>query len=370
MANGRPAAEAPQLLFVSKPLVPPWHDGSKNLTRDLARHVTAVRPVVMTTVDAPLSGVQSRSVYASGGGFAPGLRANANVFLHLIKPDASDGWHFVFAPNLRSAQAARLALRLRRAQGWRGRVIQTIASTPRSFEHVERSLFGDHLIVLSTWMRERLLKAGVQTPMDVIPPCVPDVRTLERHAAKAKFGFGERPVVLYPGDYEVSSAPITLARAAKRLTSQGATVVFACRPKTPRAHEAQQLVQAELDSYGVPREHVRHLGQVPDMAELLAASDVIAFPVDDLYGKVDLPLVLLEALSLGLPLIVAEGSPPAEIETSVSVEPGSAAALADAVEHALAESGSGAVSRRQAYLRRYTPEVMARAYDALYQQIL
>ncbi|MDH4281277.1 MAG: hypothetical protein OEV36_01370 [Myxococcales bacterium] len=36
-----------QVLYVSKPVAPPWNDSSKNLVRDVAGHLRRHRPIVM-----------------------------------------------------------------------------------------------------------------------------------------------------------------------------------------------------------------------------------------------------------------------------------------------------------------------------------
>src|SRR4051794_13375243 len=105
-----------RVLFVSKPIVPPWHDGSKNLVRDIARHLVHARPTVMTMAGAAPIGerVTSEAVYVDAGRFAPGLVANARVIRRLLTGDPHDIWHFVFAPNPASSSAATLARRARR----------------------------------------------------------------------------------------------------------------------------------------------------------------------------------------------------------------------------------------------------------------
>src|SRR5690242_4322476 len=87
--------------------------------------------------------VVSEPIYRSSGRFAPALTANARVVRRLLLGDPHDIWHFVFAPNLVSSAAAVVAQRVRRAAGWKGRVVQTVASAPRSFDGVGRSIFGD-----------------------------------------------------------------------------------------------------------------------------------------------------------------------------------------------------------------------------------
>src|SRR5205807_5127515 len=75
-------------------------------------------------------------------------------------------------------------------------------------------------------------------------------------------------------------------------------------------------------------DRTRHLGQMGDIAPLLASASAVLFPVDDLYGKVDLPLVLLESLALGIPLILVRGGPLEAISAADFVDPGDAPALA------------------------------------------
>jgi phosphatidylinositol alpha-1,6-mannosyltransferase len=135
-------------------------------------------------------------------------------------------------------------------------------------------------------------------------------------------------------------------------------------------------VQAQLQDsearLGVA-EYTRHVGQVEDFSALLAASTVLAFPVDDLYGKVDVPLVLLEALAQGVPLVVASGGPLDELTFAPKVAPGAVDALAAEVvallrdatrRHTVAQEG------QSSYRDRYTPHAVARMYDALFSEVL
>ena len=47
---------------------------------------------------------------------------------------------------------------------------------------------------------------------------------------------------------------------------------------------------------------VRLVREAPDILALLRTSAAVLFPVEDLYGKVDIPIVLLSALENGSPL--------------------------------------------------------------------
>ena len=373
-----PGVERMRVLFVSKPIGPPWNDGSKNLVRDVARHLKRARPTVMTVRDAPPvgEGVTCDAVYESAGRFAPGLVANARVVARLMTGDPHDAWHFVFAPNPASSTAARLARRTRRLMGWKGLVVQTVASAPRSFDRAAQWMFGDVVVVLSEWMRGRLMGSGMEQPMRVIPPCAAapaEPTHADRVAVRARYGLGLGPIVLYPGDYEVSRGASTVARATMAITRAhpDARVVFACRAKTPQSAVAAAELMDELRAAGVA-DRTRHVGEVDDMAALLATASVVAFPVDDLYGKVDLPLILLEALALGIPIVVARGGPLEALHSARFIDADDDAALASEVTRLLSDEDMHlAASRagRKLYSACFTPSVVAAAYDDLYDEL-
>jgi phosphatidylinositol alpha-1,6-mannosyltransferase len=362
-----------RVLFVSKPIAPPWHDGSKNLVRDVASHLTRARPTVLSVPGAASLGerVTMEPVYADPGRFTPAALANARVLRRLMTGDPHDLWHFVFAPNVASSSAAKVAYAARRALGWRGKIVQTIASAPRSFDGVSRLLFGHTIVALSEWTRAALIGAGAPSKqIIVIPPCAaaPHAVTEEARArVRQRLDLGTGPIVLYPGDYEVSTGADTVARAVASIAREipEVRVVFACRPKTKDAATARDRIIHELDSLHTGH-RTRHVGELDDLAPLLSAASVVVFPVDNLYGKVDLPLVVLEALALGIPLVLARGGPLEAIPSARFVDPGDDAALARATIALLQRPGDAGAAGQALWKSRFAPPVVAAAYDDVY----
>ena len=172
----------PSVLFVSKPIAPPFHDGSKCLVRDVAQHLTRVAPIVLSTPGAPLlraaSGalpVRSVAAYGAPGGFTPAFSANLRAAAWVLLGSRASVWHFVFAPNPRTSTAGKWLRRVRRVP-----VLQTIASPPRSFAEPQTLFFGDVLVAQSTWTQRAIEtsyeRSGQRAPrMAVIPPPVPDL---------------------------------------------------------------------------------------------------------------------------------------------------------------------------------------------------
>ena len=113
------------------------------------------------------------------------------------------------------------------------------------------------------------------------------------------------------------------------------------------------------------------------MQELLGACDICLLPAESLYAKMDYPLVLLEALALGVPLIVADSPPLTELlddPVGRLVPPGDPAALAAAVRGMLGESDQAreALARRcrEAACLRYDIAAVSRTHEDLYEDLL
>ncbi len=367
-----------QVLFVTKPIVEPFNDGTRAIVMALGPALRAVTPVVMTVPPPPaVEGVTWAPIYLRPGSYAPGLRNNARAARHLAWGARADLWHFVFAPNKNSSRMGRV---LRR---WRGvPVVQTIASRPKSFEDPLSVLFGDVVVAQSESTRGAFLKAFeaagleqrcrpelrvIPPPLGVIAPRQPDVH----RAVRAELGIDEdAPIVLYPGDLEVSRGKDRVVRALPELLSQDPrlVVVIAYREKTTRARGlAEELM------IGLEPARVRLVRESRDILGLVQASQVLLFPVDDLYGKVDIPIILLEAMELGTPVVVTDEGPLAELESVVRVAPDRPDELVKATLALLVDP-----SRRQALVadqraevaRRFRAATIARAYEAIYEELM
>jgi glycosyltransferase involved in cell wall biosynthesis len=351
-----------KVLYVSKSVTPPWTDGSKNLVRDLANNVKTVMPMVMVgdslLQDELASHVLRESIYGvSASSFSQGTHANARALWRLLMRAPEDLRHYVFAPNAKSSSAAKWMKRLRP----RIPVVQTIASAPATWD--PSLFFGDRVVVQSKSSQAKLAALNIASTM--IWPCAKAPESVEEGVVeklRKENYLDNEPIALYAGDYEVSTGAATVAKAAPYLRSRGLQVVFACRKKTPRAAEAQK----EIEAMHGPRDAF-HFGELRSLTPLLHAASVLIFPVDNLWGKVDLPLVLLEALALGKPIVVAGGGPLEEIPTAVVVPKGEPDALFPAI---MAAAKIAPETCLAAYKANFAPEVTAAAYDRLYQELL
>jgi hypothetical protein len=359
----------PLVQIISKPIVAPFHDGTKCFVRDLSNHVEGFEIAVLGGRERPreLTRAQVVNLHAEAGQFAPGLRENLKTLSWLIVRSRADLWHFAFAPNPRSSAAAKFARGLRRVP-----TLQTVVSPPRHFSEPEALLFGDIVVTQSRWTRDQFRGAfgfrGLKAPrLEVIHPVAPAVERPsedDKSQLRAELGVAEdEPLIVYPGDLEMSCGGARVAELARAFSdnNERGTFVFAYRTKT----QAAEPRRAELER-GLDPARVRFIANTPLIHALLASARVIVFPVDDLYGKVDLPIVLLEALRLGTPVVVSDEGPLRELEpaTRLAWDPRLWS------ERILSPIKSGNLASARGDLGNHEPERAARAYERLYAELL
>ncbi|HYP78638.1 MAG TPA: glycosyltransferase family 4 protein [Polyangiaceae bacterium] len=370
----------PSVLFVSKPIAPPYHDGSKCLVRDVAQNLTRVAPIVLSTPGAPrltaaagALAVRSIAAYGAPGGFTPAFSANLRAAAWVLLASRASCWHFVFAPNARTSGAGKWLRRLRRVP-----VVQTIASPPRSFADPQTLFFGDVLVAQSAWTRRAIESSyhgsGLRVPrIEVIPPPAPDVTVpsaAEVAAVRRDLQLApEQRYVLYPGDLETSSGAEATAALAERIPNAlpDLVTVFAYRRKSTRASGIAARLAARL-----PPAHTRFLENAPNILALLAGAAAVIFPVDDLWGKVDLPIVLLEAMALGVPVIVLDQGPLQDLSGVQKVPTLDAASWLTELQRLLDNPERRAAlvkSQRSAVAERHAAQLVARAYEDLYLEL-
>ncbi|MBN2719126.1 MAG: glycosyltransferase family 4 protein [Deltaproteobacteria bacterium] len=365
-----------EVFIISKPIVPPWNDSGKNIAKELVTHGSRYRYRVLTTQDFAFphmaDNVGYERIYPSGGTYQAGIRQNLKVMWTGLRKKDARIYHYFFAPNRVSATAGRIQQTIARVK-----TVQTFSSRPADYSRIKDLIFTDKVIVLSEHTRQCLLDAGVDaTRMVHIPPGITPpapLSDMERGELERKYALGHKRMILFPGDFEFSDAAQQVAAAAPHIlaASEDAVVVFACRAKTERSEAHRSRIKKELATFG---DRVRFYDEINDMSRFVGLATQVILPQNDLYAKMDIPLVLLEAMAHRVPLIVADAGPLRElIAGDAALGSTDATQLAEAAVRLLntpevgAELGNGG---RRLVDTRYNSLSMAKAIETLYDELL
>ncbi len=228
------------------------------------------------------------------------------------------------------------------------RVIMVSEAQRRTYEHI--GLAPERIITVPNGIRVR-------------------GRVLSRSIARAALGIDpDRPLVLTIGRLVVMKGHCYLVAAMPELTTHFPDVVLAI---IGSGHLQRELAEQAF-SIGIS-DAVRLIGHRPDARTLLAAADVFVLP----SRHEGMPLVLLEAMDAGLPVVATRVVGSEEVvvdgETGFLVLPEDPPALTDAIGRLLEDADMrerfGAAGRRR-FLEHFTNDRMAAATAAVYERVL
>ena len=362
----------PGWLLVSKPLRPPFRDGSTVLVRTLVEGLPReVAVAYFGDPNVPLRGGGVDLVIAARAmGYAPSLWDKARILGTLASPrHASRPLHFFFTPNRITSS---VLAGLRRMQPNRP-MVQSVMSA----DGVERFAGWlqplDAVVVGSDHTRARLVAAGVEDDRlhRIYPGVDVPADPVDEPAAARR--------LLYAGDLDEAVADRLIAVASTLRTPDraGWRITIACRPKSPEDAAARARLRETLAA-DIAAGRVQVLAEVDDMDALLRDTSLQLYVADHVRRKVDLPLVLLEGMARGIGLVALSFAPLDEIfgaadrhglRVGARVPVGDDAALIAAVTRAM--DGPTTLLRfgrdaRQLVLREFDQPTMIRQYTALY----
>jgi mannosyltransferase len=365
-----------KVLLVSRSLTPPWDEASKNFARVLALRNQASEMTVLTdsVSDEFPARVVQLPIYSK-----PTLDWGQRLRLLTLRRvrNRYDIIHYLFTPTILNSTLFRRFLSSRRA-----RSIQTIASlngkeyTAKEFA---RLIFADQVITYSDYSKRRI-EAASTVAVETISPGI-DLENFARRPPDAAFasslGIDAGDLVaMYPGEYVRLGATDTLVAVLPKLIAAvpNLLLVFGCRVKTAEDLAKKNEVVAAIAAAGLG-ERVAFTDTVRDMPLLYNLADIVLFPVENMVGKFDVPLAVIEAMACEKPVIVTDLPVLAEFTTAdnaVTVAPGDQDALVAAV--ALLAADPALRNRIGESARAYTKarfdiEDVAARYEAVYERL-
>ena len=365
--------------MITRPILPPWNEGSKNMAWQIAQRARHHRFHLMTvrSITPPLNNnsVIWNYVYTDQN-FVTKQKLRLLWHLASRNPEA-DIYHFLFVPTLQTSHLFSPIVHLKRKYS-----IQTVPSIYKSnlsLKQVRTLFFADKVVVISDWTANKLLSLGLENVVRINAGINLEIfkPTANQSTLRKKFRLPlDAPVVLFSGELSrLDSAAIMLA-IIRRVLDEDAKIhfVFACPIRKPTDMTVRQEVQQKIRGWGLS-DSVSFVGEVDDFSSLLNACDVLAYPVARMTGKIDTPLTILEAMATEMPVILTDLPPLNEIlkaPAGIVVPVGNEKAFAHAIielsndENLRREMGRTGREVVRAY---YNIETMVKAYEELYEKL-
>ena len=270
----------------------------------------------------------------------------------------------VHAHNVRATVAAWQALA---GRGTAPPVLSTVHGlSDRHYRWAARILArcADQVVAVSDDVAERLVSGGLDTRrLTVIENAPAPVRLMDRELARRELDL--------PTDVPVALCLARLSRPKRQdllidaWPDVAEPAVLLLAGDGPERESLEQQVRASS-----VRDRVRLLGDRRDVVRLLSACDLLVLPSD----REGLPMTVLEAMAAGVPVVASDVGGLRSIARPAvrSVVPGSAKALAEAVNETFGNSERTADQVREATTvvqTRFLSQTMAAAYFAAYDEL-
>lgn len=305
-----------RILLLTRPICPPWDEGSKNFAYTLAKYAGDFEIHLLTcgkVEDLPENVVQ-HEIYSSP---KLDLRQKYNLFRFLRKTKDFDIVHSLFTPTRTNSFFLRFSLKKD------VKTIQTVATLREdlySKGDFKKILFGDQIITYSDYAKEKLEKMGFDKVKRIYPGI--DIEKYspapKNQLLMKKFETSEDDFVInYTGEYvrlgdmdDIVETFIDLTKTPQRGVSTGEIknnfkLHLAVRVKNEKDAQKKREIIKKLEKENI-LDRVAFIDDGSyEMQDIFNLCDISIFPARTMAGKFDIPLAVIEAMACGKPVIAS-----------------------------------------------------------------
>lgn len=374
---------SPRILFVSRPIAPPWDEASKNFAYNLAREIGAQKmsPEIhlMTSQILPElpAHIIQENVYkfsAKDITFSDKMRSLYFQFTH--KNDF-DIVQYFFTPTKSSSQLIKNLLK------GRSKTVQTVATLREDlFSDIDlkEMMFGDIITTYSDYAKNKLESLGLRNIHRIYPGIdLNDYTSREKDSAEMqKAGFTKDDFIInFTGEYIRLGAMDTVIDSFIAISRSipFARLSLAVRVKNEKDARKKEDVIAKLKKENILHKVSFHDSGIYKMSDIYNLCDISVFPVSTMQGKFDIPLAVIETMACGKPVILSDLPILKEFSNdhnSVSIPKNSSKALTDAITDLYENKEKRELLGKNAstYARQnFNIQKSAQEYLALYKKI-
>ncbi len=301
-----------KILLVTRPLSPPWDEASKNFAFDLIKNISDKNVTILTSTFNKELGKnvhQAQIHQESKNDF--NFKEKIRSLLFQIKNRKNfDVIHYMFTPTKLNSFVIKNFIKNKKVK-----TIQTVATLREdlySDEELKKLMFGDVIVTYSKYAKQKLESFGLKNVRQIYPgfnlnkfkPEEKDVELMKKWNLKP-----EDTIVSFPGEFVRLGATDfvidTFLELWKDKKNHNIKYLCACRIKNEKDAEKKKEVIEKLKKAG-------HLDKVAfsdtfgDVNKLYNLADIILFPVNNMRGKFDVPLAMIEPYACKKPVIASD----------------------------------------------------------------
>ncbi len=331
-----------KILLVTRPIAPPWDEASKNFAYSLAKGLQSNHDFefhLMTkgfVSQLPTEIIQEQIYTHSQNDFDFSQKMRLFWFL-LWNAHAFDIIHLLFTPTKLNTFFIKIILTF-----FKAKTIQTVATLREDMfspEEIKNLMFADLIITYSDYAKNKLRSLGVENVERIYPGI-----DLEIYQAKEKnqdlldkYNFSTNDFIInFAGEYTRLGAMDDMIEAFVKVSAKipNAKLSLAVRVKNEKDAQKKKEVVEKLQKNNLLEKVSFHDDGKFNMTDIYNLADISVFPVQNMYGKFDVPLVVIEAMACEKPVIISNIPILQEFSNennSVQVEAGNQAQLVNAI---------------------------------------
>ena len=223
-----------------------------------------------------------------------------------------DIFHYIFTPTKENSFLIKKFLDSEKTKS-----IQTIATLREdlfSEEEIKKLIFGNLIITYSQYAKNKLNKLGFNNVEQIYPGI-----DLEQYSPAQKYiplmqtmGITfEDFVVIYPGEFSrlgnIEKLIDKIIRYGALLKKNKIKFILAFRVKNKKDRRKKEKIKKILKNHNLNNEVIVPLTDFfTSMEKIYNLADIIIFPVENMCGKFDVPLAIIEAMACAKPVIISD----------------------------------------------------------------
>lgn len=320
-----------KILLVTRPICPPWDEASKNFAYYLSQNIhphTNVKNFSPPNINKEIGvGVKDFEIHILTNGTLPELPSNIiqesiydsnhfnlsqkiKLFNFLRKNKNNfDIVHYLFTPTRLNSSLIKTFAKSK------AKTIQTVATLREdlySNKDFKKMLFADSIITYSDYSKNKLEKLGFANTTRIYPGIDLDLYSPAPKDSEVMKKFGIKSddfVVTYHGEYTrlggTDNFMKSIIQNINLMRENNIKLILACRVKNDADKEKKEettqiMKENKLEDCVLLAEKT-----YTTMEKIYNLANVASFPVENMEGKFDVPLVVIEAMACEKPVIIS-----------------------------------------------------------------